>query len=81
MEFLCKSIFGDFQIFFISAGGKHAVSLKKFGTIRCYIGYLENAIYPPDKNISKTFNQLEFAYLSVKMVSLIQKHKSIRKGA
>ena len=61
----------SFCIFVASGQGKHAALI---GTIRFFIGYLENAKYPPDKNcMSHSSHKIvwKFAYLGVKMISLL----------
>ena len=80
-EFLCKSVFGNFFIFAVSDGGKHAALI---GTIRLFIGYLQNAKYPLDKNcVSCSGHKMvwKLAYRGVKMVSFIQEQKIVMKVA
>ena len=77
MEFLCKSIFCDFWIFVAFGQGKHAASI---GTICYFLGYPENAKYQPDKNcVSRSSHNIvrKLAYLSVKMMSIYQKHEIV----
>ena len=84
-QFLCQSIFHDFQIFVASGREKRAASIV---TIHFFlggypfIGYPENAKYPPDKNCiscSRYKTVLKLAYLSVKMAPLYQKDKTVMK--
>ena len=80
-EFLWKLIFGDLLIFVVSGQRKHAASI---GTIHFFIGYLENAKYPPDENcLSCSSYKIawKIAYLGLKMTLLNQKHEIIMKVA
>ena len=70
-----------FLDFVVSDLKKHAASI---GTNQFFIGYLENAKYPPNKNcIPCSRNKIvwKLAYLSEKITSLIKKHKIVRKVA
>ena len=67
--------------FFFSDQGRPAALTS---TIRLFIGYLENAKYPPDKNcVSCSRHKIvgKLAYLGVKMTSLVQEHKNVVKVA
>ena len=80
-EFLRKSILGDFRIFVVSGHGKHA---ELIGAICFFIGYPENAKYPPNKNcVSCPSRKIvgKLVYLSGKIKSLDQEHKIIMKVA
>ena len=80
-EVLSSSIFGDFLIFVVSGQGMRAALI---GTIHFFIGYPENVKYPPNKNcLSCSSHKIirKRVYLSVKMTSLDQKHKTVMKVA
>ena len=75
------SIFGTFRIFVASGQGKRAESID---AIRFFMGYQENAKYPPDKNcLSHSSHEIvgKLAYLCVKIISLKQKQKIVMKVA
>ena len=81
VEFLCMSIFGDFQIFVVTCQEKCAALMC---TIVFFLGYPENVKYPPCQNCisCSSQNHLETCiYLGVKMTSLDQKHKIVMKVA
>ena len=81
MEFLRKSLSGDYWIFVVSDQGKDAAST---GIIWIFIRYPENAKYSPNKNCMSCSRQKivwKLAYLRVKMTSLIQKRIIIKKVA
>ena len=83
-EFLCKLIFGDFQIFVVSGQGKCAASIGTTTSHFVFIEYPEIAKCPPDKNgVSCSRHKLvrKLAYLGVKMSSLYQKDKIITRVA
>ena len=74
-EFLCVAL-GDLQIFVVSGLGKRALSV---GTVCFFLGYLGTAKCPPEKNcVFCSSHEIvgKLAYLSVKMMSLDQKHKN-----
>ena len=79
--FLHESIFGNLQISVVFWPGKACcVDVN----IHVFIGYPENAKYPPDKNcVSSSSHKIvwKLGCLSVKVMSLNQKHKIVRKVA
>ena len=78
-ECLLKSIFSDFLIFAVADQGKHAASI---GAICLFIGYLENAKHPPNKNcVSCSKHKIVWKLFGVKMMSHFQKHKIVMKVA
>ena len=50
--FAYVDFFGKFRIFVVSGQGKHAASI---GTIRFFIGYAKNSLYPHNKNCVSLF--------------------------
>ena len=57
-------------------------SMLSIGTIRLFVGYTENAKYPPGNNcVSRSSHKIgKLAYLGLKITSLDQKHKIVRKA-
>ena len=87
--FLRLSILGNFQIFLVPDQGKCAALIDTISVSSCccfcfFMWYQEKAKYLPDKNCiscSRHKIVLRLAYFGVKMTSLFQEHKTVRKAA